>query len=179
MRSAIVKRSIAASLSIAALALPAVAMADWTKTYVVEWNEPAFYYGAKTGVIDPGTDCPQGTNPEIDWIKVLMEAGYTKEEADWLRNPANPTRSPVHGQNQMAFRGRNRPSQSRSASAISVHTSTSDPVATCLDLVIRGEAATVAGDARCNEFGNAQTGRAAQRAALPGNTCIATTDYSR
>jgi hypothetical protein len=82
--------------------------AKWTKTYVVEWNEPAMYYGAGTGVIDPGTDCPQGTNPEIDWVKVLVDAGYTLEEARWLRNPANPTRSPVHGQNQMAFRGKDR-----------------------------------------------------------------------
>lgn len=80
----------------------------WTKTYVVEWNEPAMYYGAKTGVIDPGTDCPKGTNPEVDWIQVLVDAGYTREEAKWLRNPANPTRSPVHGQNQMAFRGKDR-----------------------------------------------------------------------
>ena len=80
----------------------------WTKTYVVEWNEPAMYYGAKTGVIDPGTDCPSGTNPEPDWVKVLVDAGYTLEEAKWLRNPANPTRSPVHGQNQMAFRGKDR-----------------------------------------------------------------------
>jgi len=80
----------------------------WTKTYVVEWNEPAMYYGAKTGVTDPGTDCPQGTNPSPDWIKVLVDAGYTLEEAKWLRNPANPTRSPVHGQNQMAFRGKDR-----------------------------------------------------------------------
>ena len=80
----------------------------WTRTYVVEWNEPAMYYGARTGVIDPGTDCPKGTNPEVDWIKVLMDAGYTREEAKWLRNPANPTRSPVHGQNQMAFRGKDR-----------------------------------------------------------------------
>ena len=82
--------------------------AKWTKTYVVEWNEPAMYYGAKTGVIDPGTDCPKGTNPAPDWIKVLTDAGYTLEEAKWLRNPANPTRSPVHGQNQMAFRGKDR-----------------------------------------------------------------------
>ena len=80
----------------------------WTKTWVIEWNEPAMYYGAKTGVIDPGTDCPNGTNPEIDWIKVLVDAGYTLEEAKWLRDPANPTRSPVHGQNQMAFRGKDR-----------------------------------------------------------------------
>src|SRR5260370_40156634 len=82
--------------------------AKWTRTYVIEWNEPAMYYGAKTGVIDPGTDCPAGTNPEIDWVKVLVAAGYTLEEAKWLRNPANPTRSPVHGQNQMAFRGKDR-----------------------------------------------------------------------
>ena len=86
----------------------ASASAKWTRTYAVEWNEPAMYYGARTGVIDPGTDCPQGTNPEIDWVKVLVDAGYTLEEAKWLRNPANPTRSPVHGQNQMAFRGKDR-----------------------------------------------------------------------
>jgi len=91
-----------------AVIAPCSAFAAWTKSYVIEWNEPAMYYGAKSGVIDPGTDCPAGTNPEIDWIKVLVEAGYTKEEADWLRNPANPTRSPVHGQNQMAYRGKDR-----------------------------------------------------------------------
>jgi hypothetical protein len=89
-------------------AMSSVAMAAWTKTYVVEWNEPAMYYGAKSGVIDPGTDCPNGTNPEVDWLKVMTDAGYTREEALWLRNPANPTRSPIHGQNQMAFRGKDR-----------------------------------------------------------------------
>lgn len=88
--------------------VPSLANAAWTRSYVIEWNEPAMYYGAKTGVTDPGTDCPQGTNPEIDWVKELIEAGYTEEEARWLRNPANPTRSPLHGQNQMAFRGKDR-----------------------------------------------------------------------
>lgn len=92
----------------AALVLPSSAFADWTKSYVIEWNEPAMFYGAESGVIDPGSDCPAGTNPEIDWIDVLIKSGYTREEAEWLRNPANPTRSPVHGQNQMAFRGKNR-----------------------------------------------------------------------
>lgn len=101
-------RTLETFVTVAALATPCVALANWTKTYVVEWNEPAMYYGAKTGVIDPGTDCPNGTNPEIDWIKVLVDAGYTREEAQWLRNPANPSRSPVHGQNQMAFRGKDR-----------------------------------------------------------------------
>jgi hypothetical protein len=104
-----------------ATALSGAALAAWTKTYVVEWNEPAMYYGAKSGVIDPGTDCPKGTNAEIDWIKVLMDAGYTREEAQWLRNPANPTRSPIHGQNQMAFRGKDR------ANVYTNPTSTPDP----------------------------------------------------
>jgi hypothetical protein len=105
----------------AAAAFSGPALAAWTKTYVVEWNEPAMYYGAKSGVIDPGTDCPNGTNREIDWIKVLMDAGYTREEAEWLRNPANPTRSPIHGQNQMAFRGKDR------ANVYTNPTSTPDP----------------------------------------------------
>ena len=95
-------------VAVLAVAAPSIATAAWTKTYVVEWNEPAMYYGAKSGVIDPGTDCPKGTNPEIDWVKVLVDAGYTREEAQWLRDPANPTRSPVHGQNQLAFRGKDR-----------------------------------------------------------------------
>src|ERR1700747_3712441 len=106
---------IATAVTAITIAFPGSAFAQrpsssvkWTRTYVVEWNEPAMYYGAKTGVIDPGTDCPKGTSPEIDWVKVLVDAGYTLEEAKWLRNPANPTRSPIHGQNQMAFRGKDR-----------------------------------------------------------------------
>jgi hypothetical protein len=118
MRSAPVKHSIAA---FALIALPSLASAGWTRTYVVEWNEPAIYYGAKQGVTEPGTDCPTGTNPEVDWIKVLTDAGYTRAEAEWLRNPANPTRSPVHGQNQMAFRGKDR------ANVYTNPTSTPDP----------------------------------------------------
>ncbi len=102
------RRSIAAGLAAVAIASPAAAHADWTRSYVIEWNEPAMYYGAATGVTEPGTDCPKGTNPEIDWVKVLVDAGYTPAEARWLRDPANPTRSPVHGQNQMAFRGKDR-----------------------------------------------------------------------
>jgi hypothetical protein len=91
----------------ASAALPAAAHA-WTRTWAIEWYEPAMYYGAKAGVTDPGTDCPKGSNHEIDWVKELIAAGYTPEEAKWLRDPANPTRSPVHGQNQMAFRGKDR-----------------------------------------------------------------------
>ncbi len=125
MRSAVNKNRLHGALALATLAMATAfsssASAEWTKSYVVEWNEPAMYYGAKSGVIDPGTDCPDGTNPEVDWIKVLMDAGYTREEAEWLRNPANPTRSPIHGQNQMAFRGKDR------ANVYMNPTSTPDP----------------------------------------------------
>ena len=62
------KQSIAAALLVTGvgLTLPQIAAAGWTRTWVVEWNEPAMYYGAKSGVIDPGTDCPAGTNKEIE-----------------------------------------------------------------------------------------------------------------
>jgi hypothetical protein len=106
------KRHLTLSLySVAAAALlPLSVMADWHRAYVVEWNEPAMFFGGSedAGVNDPGSDCPQGVNPEVDWVQVLVRAGYTQAEAEWLRNPANPSRSPVHGQNQMAFRGKDR-----------------------------------------------------------------------
>jgi len=94
-------------LSVLGLGIASSASAEWTKTYAIEWYEPAMYFGG-TDILGPGTDCPHGTNPEIDWVKVLIKAGYTEAEAKWLRSPENPSRSPVHGQNQMAFRGRNR-----------------------------------------------------------------------
>ena len=53
-----------ALLSALALGVTGTAAAEWTKTYVIEWYEPAHYYGAKEGVVDPGTDCPKGSNPE-------------------------------------------------------------------------------------------------------------------
>ena len=43
-----------------ATAVSGPALAAWTKTYVIEWNEPAMYYGANSGVIDPGTRLSQG-----------------------------------------------------------------------------------------------------------------------
>ena len=96
------------ALSVFAMGLAGTASAGWSKGYVIEWYEPAHYYGATSGIIDAGTDCPAGSNPEIDWIGVLVKAGYTEEEAKWLRHPEHPYRIPSHGQNQMAFRGEGR-----------------------------------------------------------------------
>ena len=96
----------------AAMALGAAttASAAWQKSYVIEWYEHAMYYGGPKdgGVTDPGTDCPAGANPEPNWVKVLTDAGYTHQEATWLRDPSHPFRIPNHGQNQMAFRGKDR-----------------------------------------------------------------------
>jgi hypothetical protein len=102
----------AIALSVIGLGLlPQAAHAAWTRSYVIEWIEHASYYGAKQGIIDPGTDCPKGSNPEPNWIEALMKTGaYTKEEAEWIRNPANPERSAVSGNPKMAFRGKNRAS---------------------------------------------------------------------
>ena len=38
---------------------------------------------------------------------MLIKAGYTKEQAEWNRNPATPERSAVSGNPKMALRGRN------------------------------------------------------------------------
>ena len=80
----------------------------WVKTYVVEWYEAANLYGGKSGTTEPGSDCPKGSAPSPDWVKVLVDAGYSEKEAKWLRDPANPTREPNNGQPMMAFRGSNR-----------------------------------------------------------------------
>lgn len=115
MRASISKSALAGCLAgaiVASAPAPATAgsakPAGWVRTYVVEWYEPAMYYGAKDGTTVPGTDCPAGANPAPDWIKVLTDAGYTRKEAEWMRDPANPTRSAVNGQPMMGFRGENR-----------------------------------------------------------------------
>ena len=90
-----------------AAAAPAAPAGGWTKTYVVEWYENAFYYGAKTGVVEPGTDCPAG-NTEPDWPKIFMRAGYDDKDAHWINDPGNPGRSPIHHNPQVAFRGAHR-----------------------------------------------------------------------
>ncbi len=106
MRTGFLRLVTAAALGFGVAVPPA--FAEWTKTYVIEWYEPAMYYGGADGLTGPGSDCPKGSNPEIDWVQVLVRAGYTETEARWLRDPANPSREPNHGQNQMAFRGKNR-----------------------------------------------------------------------
>src|SRR5688572_1696951 len=86
------------SLLLCAVALPASAnAATWTKSFAVEWFEPAFYYGAKDGVDAPGSDCPAGTNPENDWRKLLKTSYRTDEEIEKILDPENPQRARMGG----------------------------------------------------------------------------------
>ncbi|MAP96161.1 MAG: hypothetical protein CMK07_14540 [Ponticaulis sp.] len=86
----------------------APAMADWHRSFVVEWHEPAFYHGGAEGVTEPGTDCPAGTNPELSWPDVLGKSGYSDQEIEYLMTPTHPFRLPNMGQNQYAYRGEGR-----------------------------------------------------------------------
>ncbi|HYM34396.1 MAG TPA: hypothetical protein VET48_03315 [Steroidobacteraceae bacterium] len=73
------------------------AHAEWHRAYVIEWFEPAFYYGAKEGDSAPGTDCPAGTNPDMDWRKVLKTSYRTDEEIDKILDPEKPLRGEMGG----------------------------------------------------------------------------------
>jgi len=54
-----------------AAAAPASA-APWTRGYIIEWLQPAFYFGgAADEPLGPGTDCPKGTNPFPGYDKML------------------------------------------------------------------------------------------------------------
>lgn len=89
----------AASLAAAAIAAPAAAE-PWTKAYVIEAFEPAFYFGADEGDAVPGTDCPTGAVEDLDWRKALKTAWRTDENVSQILNPENPQR-PTNG----GFRG--------------------------------------------------------------------------
>ena len=58
-----IRTTLAAAAALGCTLAPQSALAAWTKSYVIEWIEPAHYYGAPQGIIEPGTDCPKGTNP--------------------------------------------------------------------------------------------------------------------
>ena len=58
-------RALALACIMAVTASPALA-APWVRGFVVDQYEPAFYYGAKAGTMEAGTDCPKGTTPDND-----------------------------------------------------------------------------------------------------------------
>jgi hypothetical protein len=91
------KRSIRLALALAALVPMVSQAAGWHRAYVVEWFEPAFYYGAKEGDSAPGTDCPAGTNPDMDWRKELKTSYRTEADVEKILDPEKPLRAQVGG----------------------------------------------------------------------------------
>jgi len=63
------------------LGTPALAE-PWVRGYVLDKYEPAFYYGAKTGTMAAGTDCPKGTNPDNNYNVVLKTSWRSQAEVD-------------------------------------------------------------------------------------------------
>jgi len=82
-------RNTIAALGLAAAALsPAAAQAAWTKAFLINWMEPAFYYGGPdTGsAIALGTDCPKGVNT-MDWDKLLITSYRSPQRIAEINNP--------------------------------------------------------------------------------------------
>jgi len=81
------KSSLALALASSVLT-PAAAQA-WTRSYLIEWMAPSFYYGAPAngGEETPGSDCPNGINPEMNWKKDLVKSYRSQKEVDTILNP--------------------------------------------------------------------------------------------
>lgn len=76
------------SLGLMMMAVASPATAAWSRGYVIEWYEPADYYGSENPARDaPGTDCPNGANPAPDWIQLLKDGGMDPALADKYRDP--------------------------------------------------------------------------------------------
>jgi len=67
---------------------PAMA-APWVRGFVVDNYEPAFYYGGRGGTEEPGTDCPKGTIPILDYKKELKTSWRTQAEIDKITLPVS------------------------------------------------------------------------------------------
>jgi len=77
------------------VASPAMA-APWVRGFVVSNYEPAFYYGAKIGTTDPGSDCPKGANPDNNYDIILQTPFRSAKQAHELNRPVSETgRDPI------------------------------------------------------------------------------------
>jgi hypothetical protein len=75
----------------AALAMAAnpVAAAPWVRGFVVDNYEPAFHYGGRSGTEEPGSDCPKGTIPILDYKTVLKTSWRTDAEIAKITLPVS------------------------------------------------------------------------------------------
>jgi hypothetical protein len=70
------------------VACPASA-APWVRGFVVDNYEPAFYYGGRSGTEAPGSDCPKGTIPILDYKTVLKTSWRTDAEIAKITKPVS------------------------------------------------------------------------------------------
>jgi hypothetical protein len=85
-----------------ALALGATATdahAAWSKSYLIEWFEPAMYFGdPKVGRDKPNVDCPNGPNPANDWQALLTKPYRPVEKVKEILDPEYPNRQAMYAQ---------------------------------------------------------------------------------
>jgi len=82
------KRILIAAAALAAIVNPATA-APWVRGFVVDNYEPAFYYGGRSGTEEPGSDCPKGTIPILDYKTVLKTSWRSDAEVAKYTKPIN------------------------------------------------------------------------------------------
>ena len=82
------KRSVLTAAILITAMSPATA-APWVRGFVVDNYEPAFHYGGRAGTEEPGSDCPKGTIPILDYKKVLKTSWRTHEEVEKLTLPVS------------------------------------------------------------------------------------------
>jgi len=93
--------------AMAALSVPTASLA-WTRSYIVDWLEPAFYFGgpANGSGTAPGTDCPNGVNPPQDWKAELSRYGL--RDAKRIAEITSPEYDRQLFKSHMPFRGPNK-----------------------------------------------------------------------
>jgi hypothetical protein len=93
-------------LTAAAIATAASAAhaAPWSRAYVVDWMEPAFFHGGdKMDNASSGTDCPDGTTKPVGWQKVFKTPWRSEADVQYY---IHPERRPEL-QRALRFRGPN------------------------------------------------------------------------
>ena len=76
-------------VSMLAMATSPAVSAPWVRGFVVDNYEPAFYYGGRGGTEEPGTDCPKGTIPILDYKTVLKTNWRTGAEIEKITMPVS------------------------------------------------------------------------------------------
>lgn len=82
------KKQLLIAFGLTVMTAPAMA-APWVRGFVVDNYEPAFYYGGRSGTEEPGSDCPKGTIPILDYKSVLKTSWRSQAEIDRLTLPVS------------------------------------------------------------------------------------------